>query len=88
MATRLRFKAAALMAAAPSDCAIYVLDAGDRVVRHLAAGVLGPNAPAPLKKGSPAQSLLWDGRDDLGRRVGGGAAPFKVRARMAIEEAG
>lgn len=41
---------------------------GTRVVRHLAAGVLGPNPPEPLRPGL-AQRLPWDGTDDLGRPV-------------------
>jgi hypothetical protein len=53
-------------AAAPTDCAVWILDARGRVVRHLAAGVLGPNAPPPLQPNSLAQSLAWDGRDDAG----------------------
>ncbi len=36
------------------------------VVRHLASGVLGPNAPAPFQKNSLKQTLYWDGKDDLG----------------------
>jgi len=68
-------------AAAPTDCAVYVLDAAGKVVRHLAAGVLGEQAPAPLKPGL-AQALAWDGKDDLGRPVGGG--PFKVRVGLGL----
>jgi sugar lactone lactonase YvrE len=37
-----------------------------RIVRHLASGVLGANAPAPFKKNSKAQTLVWDGKDDRG----------------------
>ncbi len=36
------------------------------VVRHLASGVLGPNAPPPFQKNSLKQTLVWDGKDDLG----------------------
>ena len=38
-----------------------------RIVRHLASGVLGPSAPVPFKKDSLAQTLVWDGKDDLGQ---------------------
>jgi hypothetical protein len=62
---------------AATDVEVAVLDAGGRVVRHLAAGLLGPNAPEPLKKDSLAQELAWDGRDDDGKVVG--AARIRVR---------
>jgi DNA-binding beta-propeller fold protein YncE len=58
---------------------VAVVDADGRVVRHLAAGMLGPNAPAPLAKDSLAQRLTWDRRDDRGRPAEGG--PFRVRVR-------
>lgn len=35
------------------------------VVRHLASGVLGPNAPEPFQKNSLRQTLYWNGKDDL-----------------------
>lgn len=72
----------------PTDVAVYVLNAKDEAVRHLAAGVLGDNAPAPLKAGSLAQSLIWDGKDDKGEPAQGG--PFKVRvaAGLAPKHAG
>ena len=38
-------------------------------MRHLVSGVLGPNAPEPLKKDSLEQRFLWDGKNDLGRYV-------------------
>ncbi|MHC4917852.1 MAG: flagellar hook assembly protein FlgD, partial [Planctomycetota bacterium] len=68
-------------AAAPTDCAVYVLDAKGKVVRHLAAGALGEKAPKPLRAGL-AQSLVWDGKDDLGRPAAGG--PFTVRVGLGI----
>jgi hypothetical protein len=40
-----------------------------RIVRHLACGVLGPNAPEPFQRNSRAQVLVWDGKDDQGRYV-------------------
>ena len=53
--------------AQPTDVEIAVLDARDRVVRHLAAGVLGGEVapPKPLQEGM-RQSIEWDGRDDSG----------------------
>lgn len=65
------------------DIEVSILDAKGRVVRHLAAGVLGGKnpPPAPLKPGL-AQTIEWDGNDDLGRPAAGG--PFKVRARAGM----
>src|SRR5262245_19238332 len=63
-----------------TDVEVAVLDAKGRVVRHLAAGVLGGKnpPPAPLKPGLE-QKLTWDGKDDLGKPAAGG--PFQVRVR-------
>ncbi len=69
-------------ARAETDCAVYVLDAKGNVVRHLAAGVLGPTAPAPLKPGL-SQEVIWDGKDDLGKPAAGG--PFKVRVALGLK---
>jgi hypothetical protein len=49
--------------------AVVIEDADGRIVRHLAYGVLGANAPEPLKKDSLEQELVWDGEDDAGRPV-------------------
>jgi DNA-binding beta-propeller fold protein YncE len=55
------------------------------IVRHLAAGVLGPKAPPPLLPNSRAQKLEWDGKDDYRTRV---AKPetlvLRVRAGMSV----
>lgn len=49
------------------DATVAVIDEKGRVVRHLASGVLGGNAPRPFIQGSLSQSLEWDGRDDKGK---------------------
>ncbi len=67
---------------APTDVEVAVLDAKGKVIRHLAAGLLGKNAPEPLKKGSLSQELQWDRRDDLGKPAGAG--PFKLRVRLGL----
>ncbi|HOX07382.1 MAG TPA: hypothetical protein PK280_13350, partial [Planctomycetota bacterium] len=81
---------------APTDVEVAILDAKGKVVRHLAAGLLGKNAPAPLAKDSLAQTLVWDGKNDIGLEVGGGRLqdasrpqpptpnpqPFSVRVRL------
>jgi hypothetical protein len=65
-----------------TDVAVYVENANGDTVRHLAAGALGKNPPDPLKAGSLAQSLVWDGRDDDGNVAAGG--PFKVRVGLGL----
>ncbi len=66
---------------AETDVAAYVLDAKGSVVRHLAAGMLGKNPPAPLKPGL-SQSIEWDGKDDVGETARGG--PFSVRVAAGM----
>ncbi len=73
---------------AATDVEVAVLDAGGRIVRHLAAGMLGPNAPAPLKAGSLTQEIAWDGTDDLSRAVPAGQRKgLKVRVRIGARAA-
>jgi DNA-binding beta-propeller fold protein YncE len=48
------------------DVTVAVEDAQGRIVRHLASGVLGPNAPEPFEKHSKSQTLVWDGKNDKG----------------------
>jgi len=61
---------------AETDVEVAVLNAKSEVVRHLAAGRLGANAPAPFTKGSLAQEIAWDGRNDDGELAAG--RPFVV----------
>lgn len=49
------------------DATVAIEDPESRIVRHLASGVLGPNAPAPFQRNSKVQTLVWDGKDDQGR---------------------
>ncbi len=51
------------------------------VVRHLASGVLGANAPAPFQKNSLKQTIVWDGKDDLGTYV---KDPEALRVRVSL----
>ena len=48
------------------DATVAIENADGRIVRHLASGVLGPNAPAPFRKNSTEQTLVWDSKDDQG----------------------
>ena len=40
-----------------------------KIVRHLAAGVLGTNPPPPLSANSLSQSIVWDGKDDFAKII-------------------
>lgn len=71
---------------APTDVEVSVVDpSSGRVVRHLAAGLLGTAAPAPLLRDSLHQIFLWNGRDDLKRPVALAAGcRVRVRAGMSV----
>jgi len=69
---------------ASTDVEVAVLDRNGRVVRHLAAGMLGPNAPTPFATETLKQSLLWDRTDDDGKPVPG-PVTVRVRAGMGAE---
>ncbi len=73
---------------APTDVEVAITDGEGKVIRHLAAGLLGRNAPEPLKKNSLSQELFWDGKDDLGRAAlpagASGEVGFKVRVRLGL----
>jgi flagellar hook assembly protein FlgD len=68
---------------ASTDVEVAILDNSGKVVRHLAAGVLGGDTlpPEPLA-GGLAQSLTWDGLDDYGNALF--SPPFKVRVRLGV----
>jgi len=55
------------------------------VVRHLVAGALGETPPKPLQPRSLAQSILWDGKDDLGQPVDRSRGPFRVRVALGLK---
>ena len=69
---------------APTDVAVFIEDGKGKTVRHLVAGVLGENPPAPLQADSLAQMVEWDGKFDKSIVAAGlkPAGPFK--ARVAI----
>jgi len=48
------------------DATVAIEDAGGRILRHLASGVLGAGAPAPFEKNSLKQTVVWDGKNDQG----------------------
>ncbi len=51
------------------DVTVAIENAKGRILRHLASGVLGPNAPLPFKKNSCEQNLVWDGCNDQGLAI-------------------
>jgi hypothetical protein len=71
---RIRFAASTQI-----DAEVAVVNKDGRVVRHLAAGLLGPNVPAPFAKDSLSQDLAWDGKDDYGEPTPAGQYDVSVR---------
>ncbi len=66
------------------DATIAVENARGRIVRHLASGVLGKNAPPPFQKNSLAQRVVWDGKDDQGRYIDDKKS-LTVRVSLGLE---
>ncbi|MEX0704576.1 MAG: hypothetical protein WD069_20925 [Planctomycetales bacterium] len=62
--TTVRFASEALC-----DATVAIEDGRGKLVRHLASGVLGPHAPAPFRRDSLRQELVWDGKNDKGEYV-------------------
>ncbi|MHC4917445.1 MAG: hypothetical protein ACYTGB_18360, partial [Planctomycetota bacterium] len=66
------------------DATVAIEDAKGRIVRHLASGVLGPNAPGPFQKNSKRQRLVWDEKDDRGRAISRSAG-LSVRVSLGLK---
>jgi DNA-binding beta-propeller fold protein YncE len=62
-----------------TDATVEVLDSTGKCIRHLAAGRLGPNPPAPFQANSLAQTLTWDKKTDAGK-----PAPPGCRVRVGL----
>lgn len=68
-----------------TDVEAAVLNAEGRVVRHLAAGVLGAaNAPPPPLRPGLSQRIPWNGKDDYGEAVDASNCSIRVRAGMGV----
>jgi len=67
----------------PVDVAVGIVDKAGRIIRHLAAGVLGDNPPAPLKANALEQALTWDRTDDHGKPVPAGRYTVRVSLGLA-----
>ncbi len=67
------------------DVTVAIEDAEGKILRHLACGVLGDNAPPPFTKGSKKQALVWDGKDERGRYVAKSSADYSnIRIRVSL----
>ncbi|MCK6472758.1 MAG: hypothetical protein L6R28_13530 [Planctomycetes bacterium] len=66
------------------DVSIALEDPDGKIVRHLASGVLGPKAPAPLQAGTKKQAVVWDGKDDEGKYVDAKDA-LSVRVSLGLK---
>lgn len=55
-----------------------------RIVRHLASGVLGVNAPIPFAKNSKKQELVWDSKDDKDSYVTD-IQNYQIRVSLGLE---
>ncbi len=73
----------AFAVSAPTDVAVYIEDARGEVIRHLVAGALGQNPPAPLKPGL-SQELEWDGKADYGDLPPSTIHPPPFRVRVGL----
>ncbi|PCJ60589.1 MAG: hypothetical protein COA79_08440 [Planctomycetota bacterium] len=51
------------------DVTIAIEDSSGKIIRHLISGVLGKNSPAPLKKNSLSQTVVWNCKNDQGKYV-------------------
>jgi SMP-30/gluconolaconase/LRE-like protein len=66
------------------DATVAIEDADGRIIRHLASGVLGKNAPPPFQKDSLKQSIVWDGKDDQGTYIDDKDA-YTVRVSLGLK---
>jgi len=64
------------------DATVAIIGPDGTVVRHLASGVLGKNAPWPFQQNSLSQKIEWDGQDDMGRPAPGGC---KVKVGLGLK---
>jgi hypothetical protein len=64
------------------DATVAMVDKDGKIVRHLASGVLGVNAPHPFQQGSLAQKLEWDGQTDDFKKAPAGC---KVKVSLGLK---
>lgn len=66
------------------DTTVVIEDSEGNIVRHLASGVLGKNAPEPFQKESLNQKLSWDKKNDLGKYLDN-ASEMTVRVSLGLK---
>jgi len=66
------------------DCTVAIENSKGRIVRHLACGVLGVDAPLPFRKNSLKQGLVWDGKDDHGTYIDD-RSDLQVRVSLGLK---
>jgi len=64
------------------DATVAILDKDGAVIRHLASGVLGANAPHPFQQNSLSQKIEWDGLTDTFKKAN--TAGCKVRVSLGL----
>lgn len=64
------------------DATVAILGPDGKIVRHLASGVLGVNAPYPFQQGSLVQKIEWDGQDNQGKPAPTGC---KVKVGLGLQ---
>lgn len=73
------------------DATVSIVDTNGVVIRHLASGVLGKNAPYPFQQDSLSQKIEWDGlTDDFKPALSGvegkaDAVGFKVKVSLGLQ---
>ncbi|MCX7803899.1 MAG: sigma-70 family RNA polymerase sigma factor [Planctomycetota bacterium] len=60
------------------DATVAILNRDGKIIRHLASGVLGPNAPYPFQQNSLSQRIEWDGLTDDFRKTDPSGCKVKV----------
>ena len=66
------------------DATVAIENNEGKILRHLASGVLGDNAPEPFKKSSLEQTIIWDNKDDQGKYLDD-KANLKVRVSLGLQ---
>ncbi|PCJ56896.1 MAG: hypothetical protein COA79_17305 [Planctomycetota bacterium] len=66
------------------DVTISIYDNNGKLIRHLASGILGKNAPLPFKSNALAQSIHWDLKDDAGRYVKN-YSDYKINVSLGLK---
>jgi RNA polymerase sigma-70 factor (ECF subfamily) len=65
------------------DATVSILDKNGVIIRHLASGVLGVNAPWPFQQNSLSQKIEWDGLTTDFKKAD--AAGCKVRVGLGLQ---